>query len=635
MGTIITHKRVYTEPKDDKDKKKKKGKPKDEPRKEEEVVKAPYSSEELAPYLKDKPQGIEDGKKGNYIKSWINGVHISNAGSKLPHSEKLDPKDKNISVGLEKCTPETICVPKISIHDDGTNTFETDTMGIEDTLKDINKLSDEFSKLKAEPVEFTDPNSIKVEPDSLVPPIKLEGYEDLETNATTPLVTDKSVPCLEKLEYSIPELSTSSEEDSPELKDLLKKLEELTNKSVDKIPDSTAGTIGDITDTTPHGVGAFDKFMMAIFNQLEHKRNLQLLTSKEVRDMFTTSLPLVLEQSIGFILQREQSKYQSSLVQAQIAQVNAQVLMTKAELLLAPTKLKLAYAELKAKFKELDLLRYQIEVEKQKIHQIVAQTDQIRELTSTQCVQRKLALEQLAQAEFDRKIKANQVVASNIDNQIKSETLTQSKQATKLSVVGVRKAVAEVDHIKSQIALAHEDIMLKKAEVKTIPIKLKLQAQELLKAQNNVALTKAQVRAQLAGVALTKEQIKVQIAHYSNTVQGEELGGVLGAQMNVNIAQKHGFDRTGFNQFYTHVVSGWNTKKTVDMATLSPQSFTAEVLDNLTQWYGKQYFNVPQSVFKVPKGYSDYVTDAQMDGEEPTPIPEENIIDSSEPEKEE
>ena len=82
--------------------------------------------------------------------------------------------------------------------------------------------------------------------------------------------------------------------------------------------------------------------------------------------------------------------------------------------------------------------------------------------------------------------------------------------------------------------------------------------------------------------------------------------------------QVEAFDRDGFYKLASIVKDGWNAKKTSDIATLSPNSFTAFGVDRVIAAYA-QKFNMPENTFELPNNYTDYLSDAEMDGTAPTP----------------
>lgn len=555
-----------------------------------------------------------------------NGVHIGLAGAVvIKHSEKLDPTTINNSIGSLGCSNQNLCVPVVNVPDitkrlaedlkyeDGKLITPLDEL----TSKEVKDLADKIAELK----DYTIPDWITTEdlvPEltSLVQPLNLEEYSKLNTNAQINLTTQDSVPCRPETEATIPELDKTNL-NNPDVQDMLKKLEDLLSIDTEPKEQVVEPDVSMITSREEGGHGAFDWFAKATLNQIEYGINHQLWSKAEAREIYASSLGAMMEHAVQFALTKEQSKWQSLLVRNQMIQANVQALLAKAELIMMPTKVKLAYAQLEAQLKQIDLLNYQIEVEKQKLPQVVAQTDQIREQTSLICQQRKLAVEQLAQSEFDRKLKQEQVTNSQLENQIKAEQITQSKQATKQMVAQTEQTVEQTKLIHAQGLGALKDIKLKDSQLLQAQAQLKLQAQQLLKEKEQIALTKAQTASTYSTITMLAEQVKTLKAQYSDTIDGEELGGILGAQMKVNKAQAIGFERQAFNSLLSQLQSGWITKKTADMATLSPNSFTALGLDRAINWYVQKYFGMPNDIFALPANYTDYISDEQMDGKVP------------------
>ena len=229
------------------------------------------------------------------------------------------------------------------------------------------------------------------------------------------------------------------------------------------------------------------------------------------------------------------------------------------------------------------------------------------------CQQKKMAVEQLAQTEFDRKLKQEQVTQAQLQNQVTAESIAQAKQQTKL--------------INTQVQNGLKDIKVKEAQLIQMRAQLKLQAQQLLKDKEQLALIKAQVASQYANITALQEQIKVARAQYSDTINGKPIGGVIGAQIRVNKAQAAGFDKSAMNNFISQLQSGWSAKKTADIATLSPNAFNALGVDRALNWMATKYFEMPNDIFKMPAGYADYLTDDEMDAAAPTSSSAGSVVD--------
>lgn len=561
------------------------------------------------------------------------GIHIGLAGAiTSKHEEVLDNTTNNVNVGLDKpIKHQTVVVPNIDVPQSVKDltkelTYEN---GVLVTPKD-EKVADEVSKLAdtiAQLADYNTPNYISqdsLDPtlNTLVAPLALDGYTGLDTSMTIPLTTQQSSPCRPETKVVVPEFDRTKLEESKEMQDMLKRLEDLLG--VDTEPKEKVEPVDKslITTRETHGHGIFDWLSTATLNQIEYGINeKRLFTKDDAKAIYSEALGQMMQHGVQFALSKEQATWQSYLIKAQMMQANVQALLAKAELIMMPTKVRLAYAQLQAQLRQLDLLEYQIEQEKHRIPQIVAQTDQIREQTSLICQQRKLAVEQLAQAELDRKLKQEQVTQAQIQSQVIAEQLTQSKQQTKQLVAQTEQTVEQTKLINAQAQGALKDIKLKDAQLIQMRATLKLQAQQLLKEKEQAALIKAQTATAYANITALTEQLKAAKAQYSDTIDGKPIGGVLGAQINVNKAQAVGFERDGYNKFYSALQSGWSTKKTADLATLSPSAFNALGLDRATNWYAQKYFNMPNDVFEMPKNYRDYLSDDEMNGTENTPNP--------------
>lgn len=592
-------------------------------------------------YDKDTIQGISKGYDtstygnddgGNYqdisVAPYIsaldeNGIRIG-SGYSITHDDFLDPKDKNSSVAPTNGYPieeQTIAVPTLHVPETTksltTDLFKNDKASEADkeTADEVKQLADSIANI-AEPKALaevgTDSN---LDPIHLVNRTDLDQYSALNTKASTPQTTQDSIPCRPEHEPNPDDLveTTTKLEDSKEMQDMLKRLEDLLSEPTDTYKEVTPVEICALTEKVVDGSGTFDQLGTAVLNQLKFGLNEGIIDKSDIRAVYSAGLSEALQTGLNFTLQRDQAYWQNLAVKSQMVNANVQALLAKAELIMMPTKVKLAYAQLQVQLRQLDLLNYQVKQAKYQIPQITAQTDQIREQTALICQQKKMAVEQLAQTEFDRKLKQEQVTQAQLQNQVTAESIAQAKQQTKL--------------INTQVQNGLKDIKVKEAQLIQMRAQLKLQAQQLLKDKEQLALIKAQVASQYANITALQEQIKVARAQYSDTINGKPIGGVIGAQIRVNKAQAAGFDKSAMNNFISQLQSGWSAKKTADIATLSPNAFNALGVDRALNWMATKYFEMPNDIFKMPAGYADYLTDDEMDAKAPTSSSAGSVID--------
>lgn len=584
-------------------------------------------------YVTDTTQGISEGyddstfgqedggdyvslSVGRYIRPYDqNDIRIG-SGYSIRHDSNLDPINQNNSVGNANAPllTQKVAVPIINVPAETaaltTELLKNDTTTTSDkeTADDVKRIADEIKAIP-EPKSLAEVGSEydkNLDPIHLINKAELNQYSGLDTNASVIQTTQDTVACRPEHEPDIADLEESSSklEDSKEMQDMLKRLEDLLSEPTDTYKDVEPVGMCSLTEKRIDGSGAFDQLGSALLNQLHYGLNNGIIDKADIRAVYSAGLQESMQTGLNFALQRDQAYWQNQAIKSQMVNANVQSLLAKAELIMMPTKVKLAYAQLQVQMRQLDLLNYQVKQAKYQIPQIVAQTDQIREQTALICQQKKMAIEQLAQTEFDRKIKQEQVTGLQLENQVKAESIAQSKQQTKL--------------LNAQVQNSLKDIKIKEAQLIQMRAQLKLQAQQLLKDKEQMALIKAQVASQYANITALQEQIKVARAQYSDTINGKPIGGVIGAQIRVNKAQAAGFDKSAMNNFINQLQSGWSAKKTADIATLSPNAFNALGLDRAINWMATKYFEMPNDTFKMPQGYSDYLTDGEMDATEPT-----------------
>ena len=582
----------------------------------------------------------------NYVKIMVDESNLGSYQDLFNHSEILDPLNKNDSVGSESCEPVNLCVPSVYVP---TVTKQLVSESVDSTGKptdldykvaeDVRNIADRILEIPEADLKTSKAFLVgtilfapKVETDELgYTEHKAINTEDLTdkdfasiAHTEQDLVTNASIPCRLDSEFTIPILDPNSWKDK-DYQDLLRKLKDLMDDNVEPDKLKVSVTNSDLTERVIDGHGTFDWIASAIFNQLNYVKNQGLIGNDDIATVYTQSLAQGLQTAVQFTLEKDRIHLANLAQIAQIKTANVQALLAKAELLMLPSKMELAYAQLEIQRRQIDLLNYQIETQKAQIPKEYAQIDQIKAQTDLTCTQRKLALEQLAQAELDRKMKQAQIETSvmgiksaSVDIQIKEHQANQAEIATQLSLVQLEGAKEEVKIKNTQWQQGLKQVKLADAQLKQIAADLKLKAQALLKDREQIALIKAQTATSYAQVTATAEAIKAAKAQYSDTIDGEVIGGVLGAQIAVNKMQAEAFDRDSFYKFATTVSDGWKAKKTADIATLSPNAYTAFGVDRVFARYA-QYFNMPVNTFDLPANYTDYLTDAEMDGTAPTP----------------
>lgn len=564
--------------------------------------------------------------------------------NKTERIESFDPEE-NYTVGIGTCEILNLCVPAISVPSatlELADSLEYDSDGNLITPED-ERLAQEIKDLADTIDDLTDYNiPAYISQDSLdsgfeLPdlPHTLDEYNDRLAESTIELTTQDSVSCREETEFVIPDYEDIDLDNNEEIQDILDKLEDLMDEDTSIDTEVSPVDNAKLTDRTVDGQGTFDWLSTALYNQLEKSVNSGLINKSEVRDVYAKGLQTTLQTSASFLIQNEQA-YWANLAQKnnmELAKIQAQ--LTKAELAMLPLKVKLQYTQIEAELKKLEILKYQAQQEKYKIPLIAAQVDQTREQTALVCQQKKQAVEQLAQAELDRQIKQRQIDLAEVQHEeatiklrITQEQVIQSQQQTKQMVAQTEQTVEQTKLVNAQMQGALKDVKLKDAQLIQMKAQLKLQAQQLLKEKESIALVKAQTASAYANIAMLTEQLKASKAQYSDTIDGEKVGGVIGAQISVNKAQAMGFERDSYYKFYSQVQAGWSAKKTSDIATLSPNAFNALSVDRLTNWYSQKYFNMPNDIFDMPDDYTDYLSDEAMDGTEATPSTASSSVSS-------
>lgn len=563
----------------------------------------------------------------------------------MERSEVLDP-NLNLNVGLQSCTNVNMCVPSIYVPDI-TKKLVDESVDENGKPTDLDyKVAEEVRDLADSILEIPDAMLKTSEPNPLVvgdiafmemqdpTKYKYTKYEPMLVQTLTdtdfspiaktaePIIRNKDIPCRPETEYQIPDIPKDAYKDK-KFQDLMDKLEDLLDD--DDMPEPIKLSVDnkDLTERVVNGSGSFDWIASAIFNQLNYVRNEGLINGDDIAQVYSQSLVQGLQSAVQFTLEKEKVYTQNLLVFAQIREANIKALLAKAELLMLPSKLELQYAQLETARRQIDLLNYQIEVQKLQIPKEAAQLDQIREQTALICIQRKQALEQLAQAELDRKLKEAQIETAvmgiktaDMDIKIKSQQATGAEIANQTALVALEGTKEDVKIKNTQWQLGLKNLKMADAQLKGLVADIKLKAQQLLKDKEQIGLIKAQTATAYAQVVATQEAIKASKAQYSDTIDGAEIGGVLGSQIRVHNKQAEAFDKDALYKFSSVIKDIWTAKKTADIAIRSPNTGTAMALDRVLIEYAG-VVGISVDFGNLPTNYLDAMTDDEMDNGQP------------------
>lgn len=527
------------------------------------------------------------------------GNHIS-AGYEF---DRVVDGDSGFANSAAACKNIWLCVPNINVPDSVKNLGFNQEDGTKykwKTVEEVNKIADEIDKIPDahQLVQFLSDAYKQTEIFSLLHP-KLQKaiteYRDKYPLRTIEDYADLSA----YLNAPFKQLDILPEEENEELKKILDALDKLSLEDLDIPLVKVENT--DLTTREVDGTGVFDFIGSSVMNQLEMMTNRNLISKADVANVYSTLLVQGLQTSAQYALEKANILNQSYLTRVQAVQAAIAVLQAKAQMLMLPVQLRLQYAQLEAQLKQVELLKVQTEIEKEKYPQIQAQTDLILAQTDAQRIQNEHLKEQAY-------ILQEQVKQAGIATQLQTLQLDQQALAN-------NKLVEDTKLTDAQTQLQLKQVML--ADVQKVQAKaaIKLQAQQLEKEKEGLALVKAQTAAAYAQLAALEEQIKAAKAQYNDRIDGKPIGGVLGAQIAVNKAQAVGFERDAFIKFMNQAQSGWAAKKTADIATMSPSSYSALGVDRMMSWAAHKMFNMPADTFAMPDGYQDYITDSEMDGE--------------------
>ena len=106
---------------------------------------------------------------------------------------------------------------------------------------------------------------------------------------------------------------------------------------------------------------------------------------------------------------------------------------------------------------------------------------------------------------------------------------------------------------------------------------------ELALLDKQIELIEAQIASQEANNALIAQKVKTEKAQIQDTVDGEAVVGVTGAQTALYKQQKEGFIRDAEQKALKIISDTWITRKTVDDGTPLPTGFDSGAVDAFTR----------------------------------------------------
>lgn len=342
--------------------------------------------------------------------------------------------------------------------------------------------------------------------------------------------------------------------------------------------------------------------------------------------------------------QLDQIREQTALICIQRKQALEQLAQAELDRKLKSAQIETAVVAIKEKEVDIELKEQQTTLQQQQQQLNLVQIESARENINLQKAQVMNSLEevnikkvQIKSAEEDISLKKGQLLGLTEDTNLKKVQVeltrrdinlkeaqldnliedTNTKKAQTLNLVEDVKLKKEDAKIKNtQWQLGLKNIVLADAQLKGLVADIKLKAQQLLKDKEQVALIKAQTATAYAQVVATQEAIKASKAQYSDTIDGAEIGGVLGSQIRVHNKQAEAFDKDALYKFSSVIKDIWTAKKTADIAIRSPNTGTAMALDRVLIEYAG-VVGISVDFGNLPTNYLDAMTDDEMDNGQP------------------
>lgn len=269
--------------------------------------------------------------------------------------------------------------------------------------------------------------------------------------------------------------------------------------------------LADLTTVTLKGDGVFDKLMAALRLHLDDEYSKGRLKGQEYASVLSESLVAILQNSVVFLLQKDEAANKAALVQAQIDLT----------------------------IKQGELIDKQIEAQE-------FERDLIAAKVTLTVEQAKLPVAQI------RQIDAQITSAGYVDLQTQAQTAKLQQD--------VLTAVEQTKLVQQQVLQSKQEVLNMAQQL------LNLVAQEcLLKAQYD--LTMEQKLNTTAQTALVQGKTVTEKAQISAI--GVEENSVIGRQKALYKAQSDGFQRDAEQKAAKLLIDSWNVRRTTDSGTVA------------------------------------------------------------------
>ena len=160
-------------------------------------------------------------------------------------------------------------------------------------------------------------------------------------------------------------------------------------------------TLADLTEAKVEGAGAFDTLMRSMVGHLELEFNKGRLRGADYANVYLTSLTPVLQNSVVFLLQKDEAAGKAALVAAQVELTQVQILLAEAELARELLNKELIAAQVeKVKAETVNLgqqlnnllaeecvLKSQFDINKSQNLQVISQTSLVNQKVATEKAQ--------------------------------------------------------------------------------------------------------------------------------------------------------------------------------------------------------------------------------------------------------
>lgn len=335
--------------------------------------------------------------------------------------------------------------------------------------------------------------------------------------------------------------------------------------------------IEDLTDGTPEGAGVFDTLMRSMRAHLDKEFLANRIRGADYASVYVGSLNAVMQYGVEYLLGRQRADKEAELLGAQTTKTSREADLVTKEIIKATSQNNLLVKELDKLGNETSNLAAQGLLLAKELNKMDAEIDILDQQENNLKADGVLTNQRILNLAAEKEtIKLGQA-------KLRSETLLVDQQVRHMSRQ-VSKTDKEIELITQNILNAQEEINKSIAETALLNARTLTEAEQPAKVQAETGLITARTtNAAKEGVVLDKQATKIdsevavlnqkkftEEAQVKDVVNGANVAGILGKQMNLYQSQADGFQRDAEQKILKALIDVYNVSLSKDVGSVNP-----------------------------------------------------------------